>query len=215
MKKATCAFLSAVTLAMFGAVAQENQSVNLVQNGDFSTAEDAKDMKRWRDGYCFMHDASIPANSPMRQDMKKAVKWEIKDGMAVIAKSPDLVKYCKDDRKVASRVSGGYSKFIQLAQTNGGNYVVSLQYQMKNPAVTDAKGYILISTYEKPENKSLFNILPKGKLLVFPLAVTGDEWKTFRKEFAVPAGINWLGMVVRIDGVGDLKFKDVSLTEKK
>ena len=37
----------------------------------------------------------------------------------------------------------------------------------------------------------------------------------FRKEFAVPAGINWLGMVVRIDGVGDLKFKDVSLTEKK
>ena len=135
--------------------------------------------------------------------------------MAVIAKSPDLVKYCKDDRKVASRVSGGYSKFIQLAQTNGGNYVVSLQYQMKNPAVTDAKGYILISTYEKPENKSLFNILPKGKLLVFPLAVTGDEWKTFRKEFAVPAGINWLGMVVRIDGVGDLKFKDVSLTEKK
>ena len=140
MKKATCAFLSAVTLAMFGAVAQENQSVNLVQNGDFSKAEDAKDMKRWRDGYCFMHDASIPANSPMRQDVKKAVKWEIKDGMAVIAKSPDLVKYCKDDRKVASRVSGGYSKFIQLAQTNGGNYVVSLQYQMKNPAVTDAKG---------------------------------------------------------------------------
>ena len=44
MKKATCAFLSAVTLAMFGAVAQENQSVNLVQNGDFSKAEDAKDM---------------------------------------------------------------------------------------------------------------------------------------------------------------------------
>ena len=80
MKKATCAFLSAVTLAMFGAVAQENQSVNLVQNGDFSKAEDAKDMKRWRDGYCFMHDASIPANSPMRQDVKKAVKWEIKDG---------------------------------------------------------------------------------------------------------------------------------------
>ena len=33
----------------------------------------------------------------MRQDVKKAVKWEIKDGMAVIAKSPDLVKYCKDD----------------------------------------------------------------------------------------------------------------------
>ena len=102
MKKATCAFLSAVTLAMFGAVAQENQSVNLVQNGDFSKAEDAKDMKRWRDGYCFMHDASIPANSPMRQDVKKAVKWEIKDGMAVIAKSPDLVKYCNGDEKIAS-----------------------------------------------------------------------------------------------------------------
>ena len=210
MKKTTCAILFAFSLSVFPVAAQSVPPANLVQNGDFSETEDAGDINRWRSGYCFLHDASVPADSSMRQDVKKAVKWEIRDGMAVIVKSPELLQYCN-----GSGNSGGYSKFIPLVQTNGGTYFLSLQYSRIASSPAAGKGYVLISMYEKPENKSLVNILPKGKLLVFPLAVTGEKWSTFQKEITIPAGINYLNLVVRIDGVGELKFKDVSMTEKK
>lgn len=215
MKKTTCAILFAFSLSVFPVAAQSVPPANLVQNGDFSETEDAGDINRWRSGYCFLHDASIPADSPMRQDVKKAVKWEIRDGTAVIVKSPELLQYCNGRVKIAKNVSGGYSKFIPLVQTNGGTYSLSIQYSRIASGPAAGNGYVLVSMYEKPENKSLFNILPKGKLLVFPLAVTGEKWNTFQKEITIPAGINYLNLVVRIDGVGELKFKAVSMTEKK
>ena len=198
--------------ARFAASAKTDE-VNLIRNGDFSRQESPDDPFRWHSNYCHVHNAAVPSDSPIRRNVKKAVKWEIRDGVASIVKSPDLVKYCNGDEKIASGVSGGFVKYVQLAQTNGGTYKLSFSYRMSH-SVGD-KGYAIVSLFDKPENKRIQNILPKGNLLVFHLADTGGNWNLFSREFTVPAGINCLSVVVRIDGVGELNFRDVRLTETK
>ena len=81
------------------------------------------------------------------------------------------MKYCNGDEKIASGVSGGFVKYVQLAQTNGGTYKLSFSYRMSH-SVGD-KGYAIVSLFDKPENKRIQNILPKGNLLIMHVAVIG------------------------------------------
>lgn len=41
-----------------------------------------------------------------------------------------------------------------------------------------------------------------------------DEWKQVSKVVTVPEKANWLELVVRIDGIGELNFKDVQVYEQ-
>lgn len=184
---------------------------NLIQNGNLVQPESPDDPFRWNSSYCHVHSAAVPASSPIRQNVKKAVRWEIRSGTATIVKSPELLQYCGGDKKIACNVSGGFSKAVRLAQTSGGTYCLKFNYNMNHSL--GEKGYAIISFFEKPENRRLANLQPKGKLQIYHLGDTGGNWNLFSREFTVPAGINYLSIVIRIDGIGTLRFKDVSLTE--
>ena len=209
MKKMTTALLTTLILGSLCAAAQN--AGNLVVNGDFKQVESPKEETAWKPGYCFIHAPSVP-NDAMRDEVKKGVKWEIRDGMGIITKSPELEKICGGDKKLASCVSGGFQKLVKLSHAKGGSYVFSVKYRMKGTDAT--RGYLLIYPIERAENQSL-DKAPRGELRVLSFQNTaGDEWKQVSKVVTVPEKANWLELVVRIDGIGELNFKDVQVYEQ-
>lgn len=210
MKKMTAALLTTLILGSLCATAQN--AGNLLVNGDFRQVENPKEETAWKPGYCFIHAPNVPDNA-MRNEVKKGVKWEIRDGMGIIVKSPELEKICGGDKKLAACVSGAFTKFVKLQHAKGGNYVFKLKYRIKEG--TDAtRVYLLVSPVERAENQSLAKA-QRGKLNVRSFQnITGDEWKQVGKVVTIPEKANWLELVIRIDGIGELNFKDVEVYEQ-
>ena len=112
MKKMTTALLTTLILGSLCAAAQN--AGNLVVNGDFKQVESPKEETAWKPGYCFIHAPSVP-NDAMRDEVKKGVKWEIRDGMGIITKSRNWKKSAeaiKNLRPVYPVVSKNWSNCL-------------------------------------------------------------------------------------------------------
>ena len=171
------------------------------------------DPKDWKTGYCYMHCRDIANDDPRRAAVKKTVEYRTDaDGFTAIVKKPELVKVCRSE-DIAKNVSGGVSQTVKLDDAAGGTYRISAVYQMRHDLGTF--GGALVTPIRAKEG------VPKGKtapgdtaphLEVCQFSDVWSEWVTWAKEFRIPAGCDAINIVMRIDGVGELRFKDVSVS---
>lgn len=190
------------------AAAQAGMEVNLLSNGDFSQENDPKDPYHWDNNYCYIHHADNAKVDPWRSQIRSLVKWEIKDGVASIEKTPALTELCGP---IAADVSGGWSKYVRMPNLEGGTFKLSFYYQARHTSA--GNNYVLILF--KGEHQQIF----RGKDVI-PLQVrqfpdSGAEWTLFSQEIVVPPETCNLKLVFRIDGVGSLNLKDVKLQPVK
>ncbi len=190
------------------AAAQAGQEANLISNGDFLQENDPKDPYCWRDSYCFIHHADKAKVDPWRSQVRSMVKWEIKDGVASIEKTPALEELCGP---IAANVSGGWGKYVRMPNLEGGTYKLSFYYQARHASA--GNNYVLVSF--KGEHQQVFRGKDVVPLQVKPFPDSAGEWTLFTQEIVVPPETCNLGLVFRIDGVGSLKLKDVRLQAVK
>ncbi len=166
----------------------------------------------WKSGYCYLHNRDVASDDPRRVAVKKAVRWEIEGDELVIVKDPKLLEICRDEA-LARNVSGGYSHTLRFPDASGGVYRVSLTYRMRHDV--GSHGYVLATPIRAK------GLIAKGvsapgdsdtNLKAFELSDIWSEYVMWTQEVRVPAGCDSLNLVVRIDGVGELRFKDVRVT---
>lgn len=183
-------------------------SENLVTNPDGSAPEKPKDPLRWQPNYCYLHTNAIPAKDPRRARARKTVKWELKNGEFSIIKPDELKEFLPPD--VLRSTSGGWRKVIDLPHNKGGLYTITFQYKGK---LTSPGGAYLIIMGNTQKGGSWW----KGKspyFNVFRISLA-SEYQNYKNELLLPAGINSIELVHRIDGAGLLTFRNVAVTAKK
>ena len=166
----------------------------------------------WKGGYCYMHNGDIAGTDPRRKDVRKAVEFRTEEDESVIVKKPELVGICRGE-DVAKCVSGGMSHTVKLPDAAGGTYRISAVYRMRHE-LGDFGGALVTPIRAKegvPAGKSApGDTAPQLEVCRFNNV--WSEWVTWDKEFRIPAGCDALNVVMRIDGVGELRFKDVSVS---
>ncbi len=163
----------------------------------------------WKSGYCYLHNRDIASDDPRRSEVRKAVRWETDGEELVVVKEPRLREICGDD-DVTRRVSGGYSHRVRLPDASGGVFRASMQYRVRTDS-WGASAYVLttpaVSKVRAAAGVSAPGDMDAG-LKSHRLAENWGDFLPWAKEIRVPAGCDALDVVVRVDGVGELRFRD-------
>ena len=77
---------------LFKPAAPVAQADNLISNADGTFKESPKDPLRWQGNYCYLHTKEISDKDPRRTQVRKMVKWTIKDGVFTVIKPEGLNK---------------------------------------------------------------------------------------------------------------------------
>ncbi len=186
---------------------EKSSAENLLSNGDFSQPNDAADSHdpyRWRDSYYYIHNPDNRNIPSWRERMRQLIRWEIADGVASIVKPAQLQELCGPLTKDAS---AAWSKLVRLPESEGGTFRLSFQYQARHDSA--GENYVLVSCRGEHDNPDRSKEISSLETLRF--ADTWGEWGLFSQEIVAPAGTRYLNLVCRIDGVGELKLKNVVL----
>ncbi|MFA6721535.1 MAG: hypothetical protein WCR92_09000, partial [Candidatus Cloacimonadaceae bacterium] len=191
--------------ARFQSSADEGE--NLLTNGDFSlpnAASQAEDPYRWDNSYGYVHHSDSARVRPMQAKIRDFITWDIQDGVASIVKGPELLELCGD---LTPSVSGAWSKFVRLPNSEGGNYRLVFDYQAQHQS--SGNNVVLALFKGEAENPLKAKDLP-GMLSLGFNDLVGD-WGLFSQEIVAPAGTQYLSLIFRIDGVGSLRMRNVRL----
>ena len=175
----------------------------------------AAGLEDWKGSYCYLHNAKIAATDPRRKQVRTAVEWKKEGGELIIVKKPELVTIC-GDAKTAASVSGGFSRTVPLPDAAGGQYRISFNYRMRHE-VGDFGGLLLTPRLSKEAASATAQKKPDptaGKLQVYRLPDLWSEDGLWVKDIRVAPGCDRLELVLRIDGVGELRLSDVSVTRR-
>ena len=218
-------------LALMCAGCYESPAGNVGKGGftfDFKAASDARfkaesgpgnlaeGLDGWKSGYCWLHNAKIAADDPRRKEVRKVVEWKTEGGELVVVKPQALVDVCRD-AKVAAGVSGAWSRTVALPDESGGTYRVSFKYRMRHD-VGDFGGLLFTARLSKAAKEAAKDAKAARKepgLQVFRLPDLWSEDGMWVKDIRVSPGCDRVDVNMRIDGVGELRFSDFSVTRVK
>ena len=161
----------------------------------------------WKPGYNYLHVLDVKKDDPRHEAIKKHIDYSIADGIARVVKRKSLQDALGDIPP--QKVSGGFTRVLKLAHTNGGSYRIALRF----------KGW----TYHA-RNTLLFT--PVNSKIPLPPSLTapGDtapglrelslgeayDWKVWTTVVRVPEGCDEVHLVMTCTGIGELAFKDFS-----
>ena len=230
MRTKTVAVLAALALLCAGCY--ENPAKNLAKGGftfDFKASSDARfnaksvpgnladGLEQWKGSYCWMHNSKVASNDPRRKEVRKVVQWKTEGNELVVVKPKELVDVCKDE-KIAASVSGGFVRLIALPDETGGTYRVSFRYRMRHD-VGDFGGLLFTPRLSKAAKEAAKEAAKASKparkapgLQVYTLPNLWSEDGLWVKDIKVSPGCDSVEVVMRIDGVGELRFSDFSVT---
>lgn len=218
----------AMSLAALGCAEREWKPIDAGEPGgltfDFAaisarrfTVKDGSSVpfEAWNGSYCYMHNADIASDDPRRKAIRNEVTFTKENGEAHILKKPSLVDVCRG-ADIAKNVSGGFQQDVKLPDDAGGLYRLSFRYRMRHDV--GSFGGVLFTPKRAKSSQ------PKGqnapgdtapRLQVFPLDDLWSEWGLYSRDVVVPAGCDAVNLVLRIDGVGEMRFRDVSFERRR
>lgn len=145
----------------------------------------------WDGGHCYIHTGEVPDNDPRRKEVRKFVEYKAEGDVYTILKKPGIVDVCGGE-ELAKSVSGGVRQVVKLPSPEGGLYRVSAQYRMRHDV--GATGWVLVNA---------------PKLESCRLRDSWDGWANWSHDIMVAPGCGEMAVYMRIDGVGELKFRNV------
>ena len=176
---------------------------NLITNADGKLAEKNTDLLRWRGSYCYVHSYAIPDKDPRRAQVRKVVRWSIKDGVFTVVKPAELKKILPAE--LLKSTSGGWFKSVNLPDDQGGICRVTFEYRSR---IDGAGSLVLISSgYDQVAGK-----WAKAKRFSFKQKrlIPSGSWTTCTHDIVIPPGCKSLQLVFRMDGVGKFEFRKPS-----
>ena len=181
----------------------ELSSENLITNAEGKIAEKTSDLLRWRGSYCYIHSFAIPDKDPRRAQVRKMVKWSIKDGVFTVVKPAELKQLLPPE--LLKCTSGGWFKSVNLPDDKGGICRITFEYRSQ----LDGAGSLcfLSSGYDQISGK-----WAKAKRFSFKqkrLTPSGS-WTTCTHDIMIPQGCKSIQLVFRMDGVGKFEFRKPS-----
>ena len=174
---------------------------NLITNADGKLAEKPSDVLRWRGSYCYVHSYALPDKDPRRAQVRRMVKWSIKDGVFTVVKPAELKKILPAE--LLKSTSGGWFKSVDLPHDKGGICQVSFEYRSR---IDGAGSLCLISSgYDQVAGK-----WAKAKRFSFKQKrlIPSGSWTRCTHEIPIPKGCKSLQLVFRMDGVGEFEFRN-------
>ena len=182
-----------------------SQAENLVTNADYAFKDDPKDNLRWQPNYCYLHTKEIGAKDPRRAQVRKIVKWSVKDGVFSVEKPAELNKILP--LTVVRSTSGAWRKAINLPDDKGGLY--NFSFQFKGNIQGPGSSCFIVQGYTEPAGKWY-----KAKQIFFKIysIKLSNEWQNYQNAILLPKGVKSLQIVIRIDGVGQLDFRKPAVT---
>ena len=181
------------------------QKDNLITNADYNFKDSPKDPLAWQDNYCYLHTKEIPGKDPRRAQVRKMVKWSVKDGVFTVVKPAELKKILP--LTVVRSTSGAWRKAVNLPDDKGGLYNVTFQYK----GTLDGPGgaCLIVQGFTEPAGKWWKAKSPFFKIYGIKLS---NDWQNYQNAILLPKGVKSLQIVYRIDGVGRLDFRKPAVT---
>ena len=174
------------------------------------------DNRRWRGGeYCNFHGAKISDINAERKKAVSAIVWESSQGIFAIRKTEQMEKLLGAD--TAARTSAGFANTVKLPGSDGGTYRISFRYRASHKYQKAKRASYVLFYFKKQDKSSGKWVEAKdvattgGTYYAYILDDTDGNWNIFTKEFSIKAGCEALESIIRIDGVGELEFKDASI----
>ena len=193
---------------LFKPAAPVAQADNLISNADGAFKEAPKDPLSWQGNYCYLHTKEIPDKDPRRAQVRKMVKWIVKDGVFSVIKPEELNKLLP--LTVVRNTSGAWRKGVALPDDKGGLYNFTFQYRGKHNGPGGA--CLIVQGYTEPAGKWWKAKCPFFK--IYPLKLSND-WQNYQNAILLPQGVKSLQVVYRIDGVGQLDIRKPAITAAK
>lgn len=211
-----------LSAAAFAAGCRESPERGLEAGGatfDFKAASDRRfaasaegaacALSDWKDSYCFLHSSTISGSDPRRRKIRTGVEWLVEGAERVIVKKPELVDIC-GGADIAASVSGGWSSTVRLPDSSGGIYRVYFKYRMRHE-VGGFGGLLLTPRLKKDAPEGV----KAPGLSVYALPDLWSEDGMWAKDIRVPPHCDRLDVVMRVDGVGALRFSDFAVTRRR
>ena len=182
-----------------------SQAENLITNADNSFQDSPRDPLRWQGNYCYLHTKEIPDKDPRRAQVRKMVKWSVKEGVFSVVKPEELNKILP--LTVVRSTSGGWRKAVNLPDGQGGLYKFSFQY--KGAHKGPGSSCLIVEGFTEPAGKWW-----KAKRTLFKIfsIKLSNEWQNYQNDILIPKGVKSLQIVYRIDGVGFLDIRKPAVT---
>lgn len=175
------------------------------------------DRSAWHGGgYCSLHHAKARFDDAKKAAVKKCVRWHQDGGVCHIEKPASLIETAGtfEGEKLARFVSGGFTKLVVLPDDAGGNYSLGFRYKARH-SLGQYSYYLVYYKKRDPATGKWVSMKNESgqSFHAYPLADEWSVWNVFTRDIRLPAGCGAFELIMRIDGVGDLMFKDVSLVK--
>ena len=168
--------------------------------------------EKWRP-FHWMHTYALKPEDPMRKEIAKGIEWHRDGDICRVVKKPELLGLCGGDPKLVKATDGSFKRYVRLPDDSGGTYRLKLRYRLKQPPDDTLKGRftILVQPGKATVNDGKLVKFEEGRLKSFWVGVLPGDWPMFCNAVVVPPGMDTVSLWIRLDGVGELSFKDVSL----
>ena len=171
----------------------------------------------WQGEVCDVHHAKVKHDNPVRKAIKDGMRWHQQDGVCHVEKLPELEKIAGqvDGKPLAQSVSGTFQKLVLLPDDKGGDYRISFRYKMRHSL--GEHGFYLVY-FKKRDAQGRWIEAKDGAgscYTAYPFKDDWSGWNVFSRTVKIPAGCAAFELQMRIDGIGDLMFKDVGFAKVK
>lgn len=157
---------------------------------------------RWGELY-HIHTYDLKDDDPIRTAAKSAVHWSQKGGICRVEKTPDLLGLVGGSTNFVKATDGSFKKLVKLPDAEGGTYRLRFNYRIEQRDLAlRGRSCVLYTPYSGGKAGSLRNLW---------LSTLPGEWPLFCKNLSIPKGMDEVELWIRIDGVGSLAFRDVTL----
>jgi hypothetical protein len=170
----------------------------------------------WRSGeYCNFHGVKLTDYAAMRKKAISAIEWNSDHGVYSICKKPQMETLLGVE--VAKRTSAGFVRTIKLPNSQAGRYRVNFRYKAEHKYQSAMRSSYVLMYFKKRDPKTGKWVEAKdvtttgGTYYSFILNDTDGNWNVYSKEFELKDGCQAIEMIMRIDGIGNLGFKDFTL----
>ncbi len=173
---------------------------------DMKLQEDPKDYYRWYSS-ANIHIPDKEKSRSLLPAIREKTTFEFTGDTITISKSPELKDICGED---VARVSGTVSRYVKLPDTSGGRYQLSYEYRAEHNSF-GVNQFLAIF-------HAAADIPSRGQRVGQPLVTSfadSADWVRNSIELNIPENTGAVNFIFRIDGVGSLQFRNVSLVRSQ
>ena len=170
----------------------------------------------WEAGDCCrLHHPKARLDASALAKIRAAVQFVQSNGVCRVVKPQAIAALAGDfeGRPLAEFVSAKFTRFVEMPDAEGGQYRLSLRYMSRH--AIGRHSYYLVYFRRRGDGGRWVPARDANGLdyTAYPLHDEWGGWATISRSVTIPKGCEAVRIDMRIDGVGELAFRDVCLAK--